>query len=112
VKTTANDADWPAGSVIGSEIPDTTNSALLTPNDVMLTGEPLAVTVPLSDAVEPTATLPKLRVVGETANWPRAAPVPDNVMFAGEFDAFDMTDNVPLAAPPLGGVNVAVKVTL
>src|SRR5271169_6179444 len=33
-------------------------------------------------------------------------------MFSGEFDAFDTTDRLPLAAPALVGVKVAVNVTL
>jgi len=33
-------------------------------------------------------------------------------MLSGEFDAFDTTDRLPLAAPALVGVKVAVNVTL
>lgn len=112
VKVTAKDADWPAESVTGSDIPETTNSALLMPADVMLTGEPLAVIVPLSEAVDPTATLPKLRVAGDSPNWPAAAPVPENATLSVEFDALDTMDKPPVFVPPLVGAKIALKVTL
>jgi hypothetical protein len=72
----------------------------------------LAFRLPVSDALDPTATLPKLRLVGDTANWPAAVPVPESAMLSGEFDAFDATDRFPLAAPALVGAKVAVNVTL
>ena len=80
--------------------------------DVTVTEAPLAFRLPLSDALDPTATLPKLRLVGDTANWPAAVPVPESAILSGEFDAFDTTDRLPLAAPALVGANVAVNVTL
>ncbi len=77
-----------------------------------MTGAPLAVRVPLSGKLDPVATLPKLRLVGDTANWPAAVPVPESAILSGEFDAFDTSDRLPLAAPALAGVRVAVNVTL
>ena len=73
---------------------------------------PLAVRVPLSAELDPTVTLPKLRLVGDAANWPADVPVPESAILSGEFDAFDTTDRFPLAAPALVGVKVAVNVTL
>jgi hypothetical protein len=80
--------------------------------DVTVTEAPLAVRLPLSAELDPTATLPKLRLVGYTANWPAAVPVPVSAIVSGELDAFDTTDRLPLAAPALVGAKVAVKVTL
>ena len=77
-----------------------------------MTDAPLAVRLPLSGELDPTVTLPKLRLVGDTDNWPAAVPVPENVILRGEFDAFDTTDRLPLAAPAPAGVKVAVNVTL
>ena len=98
--------------VAGSDMPETANSALLSAADVTVTDAPLVVRLPLSDELDPTATLPKLRLAGDTANWPAAVPVPESAILSGELDAFDTTDRLPLAAPAPVGVKVAVKVTL
>ncbi len=80
--------------------------------DVTVTDAPLAVRLPLSGELDPTVTLPKLRLVGDTDNWPAAVPVPESAILSGEFDAFDTTDRFPLAAPAPVGVKVVVNVTL
>ena len=80
--------------------------------DVIVTAAPLAFNVPLSVALDPTATLPKLRFVGDTANCPAAVPVPESAIVSGEFDAFDPSERLPLAAPLLVGVNVTLNVAL
>ena len=77
-----------------------------------VTEAPLAVRLPLSGELDPTVTLPKLRLVGDTANVPAAVPVPESAMLSVGFDAFDATDRFPLAAPAPVGAKVAVKVTL
>jgi hypothetical protein len=112
VNATVKVADCPAVIVAGSEIPESTNSLLLRLADVTVTDTPLAVRLPLSDELNPTTTLPKLRLVGETANVPAAVPVPESAMLSVEFDALEATDRFPLAAPALVGVKVAVNVTL
>jgi len=112
VKVTVNEVDWPAGMVTGSEIPESTNSPLLRLADETVTDAPLAIRLPLSAKLDPTVTLPKLRLVGDTANVPAAVPVPESAILRGEFDAFDTTDRVPLTAPVVVGVKVAVNVTL
>jgi hypothetical protein len=99
-------------SVIGREIPESTNSLLLRLAEETLTEAPLAVRLPLRAELDPTLTLPKLRLVGETASVPASVPVPDSAMLSGEFDALDTTDKLPLAAPALVGIKVAVNVTL
>jgi len=98
--------------VVGREIPESTNSLLFRLAEETLTEAPLAVRVPLSTELDPTTTLPKLRLVGDTANWPTAVPVPESAMVSVELDAFDATDRFPLAAPAPVGAKVAVKVTL
>jgi hypothetical protein len=77
-----------------------------------VTGEPLAVRLPPRAEFEPTLTLPKARVVGETAKVPAAVPVPDNGIESGELDALEVMEIDPLAEPAVVGVKVAVKVTL
>jgi hypothetical protein len=99
-------------SVAGSEIPETTNSPLVRLPDVTVTAAPLAVRLPVRAALAPTTTLPKLRLVGDTANWPAAVPVPESAMLSGEFVALETTDRVPLAAAALVGPKTTVNVTL
>jgi hypothetical protein len=98
--------------VIGSEIPESTNSLLLILAAETVTEVPLAIRLPPSAALEPTVTLPKLRLVGETVNWPAAVPVPESAILSGELDAFETTERLPLAAPAVVGVKVTVNVTL
>jgi hypothetical protein len=68
VKVTVKEEDCPAGMVTGSEIPESTNSPLLRLADETVAAVPLAVRLPLSAELVPTVTLPKLRLVGETAS--------------------------------------------
>ncbi len=112
VKVTVKGADWPAVRVAGREIPESTNSLLFRLAEETVTEAPPAVRVPLSGELDPTATLPKLRLVGDTANVPAAVPVPESAMLSVGLDAFDATDRFPLAALALLGAKVAVKVTL
>ena len=46
--------------VVGSEIPESTNSPLFRLADATVTDAPLAVRLPLSAELDPTTTLPKL----------------------------------------------------
>ena len=78
----------------------------------MVTDAPVAFRVPVSAELEPTVTVPKLRVAGETESCPCAVPVPDMAMFNGEFVPFETIARFPLAAPVAVGAKVAVKVTL
>jgi hypothetical protein len=107
-----NDADWPAAIVTGNEIPESTNSPFVGLAACTVTDAPLAVRLPVSAELEPTVTLPKLRVVGDTANVPAEVPVPDSATVSGEFVAFETTEIVPLTALALAGVKVAVNVML
>ena len=40
--------------------------------DVTVIDDPPAVRLPVSGELDPTTTLPKLRLPGDTANWPAA----------------------------------------
>ncbi len=116
VNVTVKLADCPADSVTGNEIPESANSLPLAPlilADKTVTDAPLAVRrLPVIGELDPSTTLPKLRLVGDTANWPAAVPVPESAILSVEFDAFDTTDRFPLAAPALVGLKVAVNVTV
>jgi hypothetical protein len=91
-KVTLNPTDCPAVRVVGSVIPESVNSPLLLLPDETVTEAPLALNVPVSAELDPTATLPKLNVVGDTANCPGVAPVPESEMLSGEFDASETSD--------------------
>jgi hypothetical protein len=112
VNVTVKEVDCPAVSVAGREIPESTNSLLLRLAEETVTDAPLAVRLPLSAELDPTTTLPKLGLVGDTANFPVAVPVPESAMLSGELEAFDTTDRLPLAGAAPVGVKVAVNVTL
>ena len=105
-------ADCPAARVSGSEIPDSTNSALFRLAELTVTDAPVAFKLPLSDELDPTTALPNAKAAGETASWPAAAPVPDSTILSVGFDPFDTIARLPLAAPDPVGVNVVVNVTL
>jgi len=68
VNVTVNEADEPAPIVTGSEIPDSVNSLFVMLADVTVTAAPVAVRLPLSEELDPTATFPKLNVTGEAVN--------------------------------------------
>ena len=80
--------------------------------DVTFTGPPLAVTLPLSVDPLPTATLPKLRLVGDTVSCAADVPVPESATLSVAFDALETIARLPVAAPAAVGENVVVKVTL
>ena len=66
-------------------MPDSVNSLLLMPAEETVTGAPLAVRDALSEELEPTVTLPKPRLDGETASCPADVPDPESGMLRGEF---------------------------
>ena len=112
VKVTVKGTVCPAVNVWGSVIPERTNSPLSMLAEVTVTEAPLAVSEPFRGELEPTVTVPKASVDGDTTNWPLAVPVPESGILRGEFEASETTDSVPLALPAAVGLKVAVKVTL
>jgi hypothetical protein len=111
-KVTVKEALCPALRVTGNEIPDSVNSLLSMLAEEMVTDVFAAVTVPLSESLAPTATFPKLRLVGETDSSPWAVPIPDSGMLNGELSAVETTLKLPLIEPVPLGANVTVNVRL
>ena len=103
VNFTEYGADCPAAIVTGRVSPEITNSLLLEFAADTVTAAPVAVRLPLNVAFDPTATLPKLRVVGEKDNCPEAPPIPDSGMLRAAFEAFDVSARFPVTAPALVG---------
>ena len=112
VKVTVNCVLCPALMVTGKEIPLSVNSALLEVADVTVTLDPLAVSVPVRFALDPTVTLPKFNDDGETASVAGIVPLPERGIDKFGFGAFDVIDKEPLAEPLAVGVKVTVKLTL
>ena len=112
VNVTVNPSDWPAEIVAGRVIPESTNSLLLLLADDTVTEALLALRLPLNGELDPTATLPKPKVAGETESCPGVVAVPESAMFSGEFDASDTRERLPLRAPAAVGAIVTVNVTL
>jgi hypothetical protein len=77
----------------------------------MVTLDPVALSVIGRVLVVPTVTLLKFVLLGDSANCPEAAPVPDNDIVS-EFDAVDITEMLPDALPPVVGAKTAPKVKL
>ena len=72
-------------AALGREIPERTNSLLLLLAELTVTAAPLAVRLAPRAELDPTLTLPKASVVGETARVPAAVPVPESAMAAGNW---------------------------
>ena len=70
--------------------------------------------VRVSDSVWllPTWTLPKLRLVAVAVSDPGVTPVPESGMPRVGFEALLVIARLPLADPPVVGVNLTLKVML
>lgn len=71
----------------------------------------LAVNVPVKFLLLPTATLPKLCVVGEVESVPAAVPVPESDTVTLGFKASDVMARLPVAAVAAVGANFTWTVT-
>lgn len=111
-KVTVKEADCPAAMVTGSEIPETANSALFSDAAVTVTEAPLAVRLPLSEALLPTTTFPNASDVGDTARVPVLVPVPESAIVRGELAALEAIVSGPLETPIAVGVKITVNVML
>ena len=60
----------------------------------------------------PSCTLPKLRLVAVAVSDPGVTPVPESDTFNVGFDALLVMERLPLADPPVVGVNFTLKVAL
>lgn len=107
VNVTFRDTSFPTGTVSGRSTPGTANCELLLDNEEMVTLAPVAFNPNVSESVIPTATLPKLSVVGAKVNsgWVDAVPVP----VSGTVNDGPETKALPLASPAACGVKVAVN---
>ena len=112
VNVTVNDLLPPAEMVKGNESPLRANSEVLTLAEDTVTLAPVAFSVPVRLALDPTVTLPKFSVAGVTDNCPAAVPVPDRGTDKFGFDPLDTTAMLPLTAPAEVGAKVALKVKL
>ena len=112
LKATLNVTLWPAGIVNGTDTgPLITNSLLLPKSDATVTLPPAAVIVIDFVTVDPTWTLPKLSVQGDTLKCPFVfvvVPVPLSGMFKPSFE----TKMSPVLIPVDEGANLALTVTL
>ena len=96
----------------GSEIPPSTNSALVLVPEEIVTGEPLALSVPDRDVFEPVVTLPKFKAVGASVNCPGVLPLPDIAMFSCGLEASERIESLPVIEPVTLGVKTTPNVTL
>jgi hypothetical protein len=112
VKVTVNEAVPPAAIVTGNVMPVTLNSGLSELTPATCTDDPVALNVPVFDALDPTVMFPKLWLAGDAANWPGAVPVPDSATVSDGFEASDITVRFPLTLPAAVGENTTEKVTL
>src|SRR5215470_6298249 len=112
LNVTVKPADWPADSVVGSAIPESTNSLVPVPPEETVTDALLALMLPVRADVAPTVTFPKLKLAGVTVSCPGVVPVPESEIASGELDASETNERLPVAAPVLAGPNLTVNVTL
>jgi hypothetical protein len=84
---------------------------LLVPEEIV-TGEPVALSVPDRDAFDPVLTLPKFKFAGDSVNCPRALSLPDNAMFSCGFEASERIESFPVVDPAALGVKTTPNVTL
>lgn len=111
-KVTVKGIDCPAETVIGMEMPLTANSALVVVTDETVTGDPVALSVPFKEALDPAFTLPKFNDAGATVNCPEAVSLPDSAMFSRGSEAFEITKRLPELVPEMRGANTTLNVRL
>ena len=99
--------------VCGSENPLMVKAELFVEAAVTVTAAPVAVKVPVAVPLEPTVTLPRGKVLGDTLSWPAGdTPVPETGMVRVGFVAVEVMIRFPLAAPAAVGTNETLKVAL
>jgi hypothetical protein len=101
---------WPAGIIAGTDKPLMVKRELLVLAAVTVTLAPLALRVPETVPLAPTATLPADKVVGSAVNTAVAVvPVPERARLRVGLEPFDVMVTLPLALPADCGVKVTVK---
>ena len=113
-KVTTNETLCPDAIVSGKEIPLNENSVPVMPAADTVTEPVLALKVAVCFWLEPTATFPKLMLVGLTASRPEATVLPESGIETEELAAFDLIESAPLIVPvdDDSGANVTLKVKL
>lgn len=88
----------PAGMVTGRVSPTIANSELVEPSDEIVAARPEAASVACKLALDPTVTLPKLRLEGVTVSCATVAltPVPWTWMFSGELGSLLLSVRMPV----------------
>lgn len=108
LNVSVKEAVVPAAKVNGNVIPLIVYSALFVPADEIMILEPLAVKVPVTVLVVPTAILPKFIDAGVDARLPGATAKPERAMET--CGALLVTARVPVLLPLPCGVKVIVNV--
>jgi hypothetical protein len=107
---TVNEVLSPAAIVVGRVRPVIVKLELFVLAPLTVTLAPLAVRVPLAEALLETTTLPKLKPVGVTASCPAAtAPDPEKGIVNVGLAAVEVIVTFPLAAPDDVGANDTLK---
>jgi len=98
----------PDGIVTGRSSPRMTNSELRDWSDEMVTAAFEAVSVACRLELDPTATLPKVRVAGETPSCglEEEAPLPWTLMLSGEFGSLLTSVKTLVVYPSAVGVKI------
>jgi len=110
---TVNEVLLPAAIVVGRVRPVIVKLELVVLAPLTVTLAPLAVRVPVAEALLPTTTLPKLRPVGVTASCPAAtAPDPERGIVNVGLAAVEVMVTFPLAAPDEVGAKDTLKLLL
>ena len=110
---TVNEVLLPAAIVVGRVRPVIVKLELFVLAPLTVTLAPLAVRVPVAEALLPTTTLPRLRPVGVTASCPAAtAPDPERGIVNVGLAAVEVMVTVPLAAPDEVGAKDTLKLLL
>jgi hypothetical protein len=112
VNFTVRAADFPAAIVRGKDVPLTVNSELVVVAEETRTLAPDAVSVADIVLLDPTGTLPRLALPGETERLPAAPPVPERGIVSVRFVPLESTVRLPFVAPPVFGRNSKLKVML
>ena len=93
-------------------MPPSRNSPLVLVPEEIVTGEPVALSVPDRDAFEPVLTLPKFKFAGDSVNCPGALSLPDSAMFNCGLEASERIESFPVIDPATLGVKTTPNVTL
>lgn len=103
----------PAAIVVGRVRPVIVKLELVVLAPLTVTFAPLAVRVPVADALLPRTTLPKVKPVGVTASCPAAtAPDPERGILNVGLAAVEVMVTFPLTAPDEVGAKDTLKLLL